>query len=147
MCVPLALTGLQIASSIAGAAAQASDQRRQARQAEANARAEAASANARGERLRDQADTRAATARVNAFTSGADPQSESVTATLAADHAGDLDGVRLEEDVARQALYRGDVQARQLRRNARNGLAQSLLGAAEAASGLRSSRNSIYIPL
>ncbi|MEQ1756561.1 MAG: hypothetical protein ABL973_20770 [Micropepsaceae bacterium] len=147
MCVPIALTGLQIASSIAGAAAQSADQRRQAKQAEANARADAASANARGERLRDQADTRAATARVNAFTSGADPKSESVTASLAAAHARDLDGVRAEEDAARQSLYQGDVQSRQLRRAARAGLARSLIGAAETVSGLRSSGNTIYIPL
>ena len=144
MCAPILMGGLQIASSIAGAAAQAQDLKRQARAATEAARADAATLAARAEYARDDAEQKSATTRARTFVSGFDPQSESVTASLAASHARQLDGaVALGADAAR-TLHQADLQARLLKAQRRQLLARSLLGTAEA---LSNPAGSFRIPL
>ena len=66
MCAPLALGGLQVASQIAGAAAQARQFRHEAQRVERAARADAAAAAARAEFARDEAERRSASSRSRA---------------------------------------------------------------------------------
>jgi hypothetical protein len=66
MCAPILMGGLQLASSLAGAAAQAQDLKRQARAASDTARADAAALAARAEYARDDAEQKSATARARA---------------------------------------------------------------------------------
>jgi hypothetical protein len=136
--------GLQLASSLAGAAAQSQDLKRQARAATETARADAAALAARAEYARDDAEQKSATARARAFASGFDPQSESVAASLAANHARGMDGaISLGAEAAR-TLHQGELQARLLRTQRRQLLARSLLGAAET---LANPAGSFRVPL
>jgi hypothetical protein len=136
--------GLQLASSLAGAAAQSQDLKRQARAATETARADAAALAARAEYARDDAEQKSATARARTFASGFDPQSESVTASLAANHARGMDGaISLGAEAAR-TLHQGELQARLLRTQRRQLLARSLLGAAET---LANPAGSFRVPL
>lgn len=144
MCAPILMGGLQLASSIAGAAAQAQDLKRQARVASDTARADAATIAARAEYARDDAEQKSATTRARAFASGFDPQSESITASLAASHARQLDGAMALGAEAARTLHQGELQARLLKAQRRQLLARSLLGTAEA---LANPTGSFRIPL
>jgi hypothetical protein len=130
MCAPLALTGLQLASSLAGAAASGRDLKRQAAEAERSARADAQAATARAEYARDDALSRTATLRARAFASAIDPKSESLVASLAAAHAKSLDESGAIGQAAAEARYRGQQRALVLRAARRPLLARSLLGLA-----------------
>ncbi len=144
MCAPILMGGLQLASSLAGAVAQAQDLKRQARAATDTARAEAAALAARAEFARNDAEQKSATTRARAFASGFDPQSESVTASLAANHARQMDGaIALGAESAR-TLHQGELQARLLKAQRRQLLTRSLLGAAET---LSNPAGSFRIPL
>jgi hypothetical protein len=136
--------GLQLASSLAGATAQAQDLKRQARAATETARADAAALAARAEYARDDAEQNSATARARTFANGFDPQSESVTASLAATHARQMDGAAALGAEAARTLNQGELQARLLKAQRRQLLARSLLGTAEA---LANPAGSFRIPL
>jgi hypothetical protein len=136
--------GLQLASSIAGAAAQAQDLKRQARAATETARADAATIAARAEYARDDSEQKSATTRARAFASGFDPQSESTTASLAANHARQMDGAMALGAEAARTLHQGELQARLLKAQRRQLLARSLLGTTEA---LANPTGSFRIPL
>jgi hypothetical protein len=124
------LGGLQAAASLAGAAAQSRDLRRQARYEADAARADAALASARAEFARDDAERGSSAERARVFSSGADPGSPSVVSTLAASHAARLDpALALGADAAR-SLHQGEVRSRLLRAQGRQHLTRSLLGAA-----------------
>ena len=130
MCAPIMLGGLQAAASLAGAAAQSRDLRRQARYDADAARAEASLASARAAFARDDAERSSAAERARVFAAGADPGSASVVSTLAASHAARLDpALGLEAEAAR-SLHQGEVRSRLLRSQGRQYLARSLLGAA-----------------
>lgn len=144
MCAPILMGGLQLASSIAGAAAQAQDFKRQARAASDTARADAAALAARAEYARDDAEQKSGTARARAFASGFDPKSESITASLAAGHARLLDGAAAFGAASARTLHQGELQARLLRAQRGQLLARSLLGSAETLAG---SGGSFRIPL
>jgi hypothetical protein len=135
MCAPIALTGLQLASSLAGAAAGRRDLARQARQAELDARAEAGLAAARAAFARDDALDRTAGLRARAFASGIDPQSESLVTALSAAHARSLDESRWFEHEGSHVLYRARNRAASLRAARQPMLARSLLGVAETLAG------------
>ena len=140
MCAPIALTGLQLVSSLAGAAAGRRDLARQARQADQEARDAADIASARAEFSRDEALRRTAETRARAFASGADPQSESVVASLAAIHARNLDESRWLAHSGASALAEGRLRARNLRAARRALEARSLLAAAETLVGFAGRR-------
>jgi len=144
MCAPILMGGLQLASSLAGATAQAQDLKRQARAASDTARADAAALAARAEYARDDAEQNSATARARTFANGFDPQSESVTASLAATHARQMDGAAALGAEAARTLNQGELQARLLKAQRRQLLARSLLGTAEA---LANPAGSFRIPL
>jgi hypothetical protein len=135
MCAPIALTGLQLVSSFAGAAAARRDLSRQAREAEQDARAAAGAASARAEFSLDAALRRSAETRARAFASGADPRSESLVASLAAAHASNLDESRWLDHSGATALEEGRMRARNLRASRRTLEARSLLGAAQTLVG------------
>jgi hypothetical protein len=143
MCAPILMGGLQLASSLAGAAAQAHDLKRQARAATETARADAAALAARAEYARDDAEQKSGTARARAFASGFDPKSESITASLAAGHARRLDGAAALGAESARTLHQGELQARLIRAQRRQLLARSLLGTAET---LAVSGSSFRIP-
>jgi len=140
MCAPIALTGLQLVSSLAGAAAGRRDLARQARQAEQDARAEAGLAAARAAFARDDALDRTAGLRARAFASGIDPQSESLVTALSAAHARSLDESRWFEHEGSHVLYRARNRAASLRAARQPMLARSLLGLAETLAEPRGSR-------
>jgi len=131
MCAPMALTGLQLVSSLAGAVAARRDLALKARQAQQEARAEAGLATARAAYARDDALTLSARQRARAFASGVDPQSESLVATLSAAHARNLDESLWLQHGAAHALYTGRSRAEALRAARQPALARSLLGIAE----------------
>lgn len=128
MCAPLALGGLQVASQIAGAAAQARQFRHEAQRVERAARADAAAAAARAEFARDEAERRSATARARALTGVVDLKSESALASLAEGHARHLDPALVLENEAARALDAGALRVRDLRLARRQAMARSLLG-------------------
>jgi hypothetical protein len=130
MCAPIALTGLQLAGSLAGAAASAREMKREATEAERAARADAATLTARAANARAEALDRTAAQRVRAFTSGVDPKSNSVVESLAAAHARNLDGADTLGQSAAQVLYDGQMRARTSRAGRQAALARSLLGLA-----------------
>ena len=131
MCAPILMGGLQLASSLAGAAAQAQDYRRQARATTEVARADAAALAARAEFARDDAEHKSASSRARAFAGGFDPESESVTASLAANHSRLMDGPAALGAESAKTLHQGQLQARLLKAQRNQLLALSLLGTAE----------------
>lgn len=130
MCAPIALTGLQLAGALAGAAAGSRDMKRQAAEVERAARADATTLTARAGLARADALERTAARRVRAFTAGVDPKSNSVVDSLAADHARNLEGAETFGQSAAQVLHDGQVRARALRAGRHAALARSLLGVA-----------------
>lgn len=146
MCAPIALAGIQIASTLAQGAAGARDLKRQARQAEAAARAAAAASSAHAEYLRDAASRDTATDRVRAATSGADPSSESALASLSARHALRLDPALAAEHDASTRLYEGANQSALLKRASRNAIYRSLLGSAGTIVNRAAGSSVIAIP-
>lgn len=147
MCAPLAMAGLQAATSLAQGAAEAKSLRRQARAARDEAGAEAARLNAQAEYARDRASRDSATARARAATTSIDPRSESVVASLADHHARSLDVALQDEAAAREALAGGEVRAQLLRRASRNTIYRSLLGSAGALVNRSAGAGVISIPL
>jgi len=147
MCAPLAIAGLQAASSLAQGAAEATSLRRQARAAREDASAEAARHAAQAEILRDRAGRDSATARARAAMTSTDPSSESLVATLADSHARRLDPALQEEAAARTALADGENRAQTLRRASRNVVYRSLLGGASTLVNRAAGGNVIAIPL
>jgi hypothetical protein len=130
MCAPIAMTGLQLAGTIASAAAGARDMRRQAAEAERAARADADVATARAGQARDDALSRTAALRVRAFASGVDPKSESLVESLASAHARNLGEADALGHAAARMLFEGQARARALRASRQSFLARSLLGLA-----------------
>lgn len=146
MCAPIALAGFQLASTLASGAAEASQARYQARLARLDAHEQARAATANAEFRRNDADQASASERARRFASGIDPQSESVTASLAQHHA-DRAGPALDEEYnARLALWRGEVQARELRRRASAALTRSLLSGSGVLTSSTLGGNAISIP-
>lgn len=131
MCAPLMLGGLQVAASLAGAAAQAQDQRRQARLEADAARADAALSNARAEFARDDAERNSAAARARTLAGGVHPQSASVVSTLAAAHAERLDPAAILGGEAARTLHQAGIRSRLLRAQRGQLMARSLLGVAQ----------------
>ena len=147
MCAPLAMAGLQVASSLAQGAADAKSLRRQARAARDDASAQAARLNAQAEYTRDRAGRDSATARARASMTSIDPASESVVASLAGQHARSLDPALQDEAAARDALASGDIRAQTLKRAARNAVYRSLLGSAAPLLNRGGGGNVMSIPL
>ena len=147
MCAPLAMAGLQVASSLAQGAADAKSLRRQARAARDDASAQAARLDAQAEYARDRADRDSASARARASMTSIDPASESVVASLAGNHARSLDPALQDEAAARDALAGGESRAQTLRRASRNAAYRSLLGSAGALVNRGAGGNVIAIPL
>lgn len=130
MCAPLAMTGLQLAGTLAGAAANARDMKRQAAEAERAARADAATLTARAALARADALDRTAARRVRAFTAGVDPKSESLVESLAAAHARSLAEDEALGHAAARSIHDGQLRARALRTGRQAALGRSLLGLA-----------------
>ena len=147
MCAPLAIAGLQVASSLAQGAAEAKSLRRQARAAREDASAQAALHVAQAQVVRDRAARDSAAARARAAMTSIDPQSESVVATLADNHARRLDPALQEEAAARTALADGESRAQALRRASRNVVYRSLLDNASTIANRAVGGNVIAIPL
>ena len=145
MCAPIAMTGLQLAGTIAGAAAGARDMRRQALEAERAARADAAVTTARAEQARDDALSRTAALRVRAFASGVDPKSPSLVETLASTHARNLGEADALGHAAARILYEGQARARALRANRQSFLTRSLLGLAGTLAGEQGGGNRLRL--
>ena len=146
MCAPLAMAGLQVASSLAQGAAEASSLRRQARAAEQDAKAAAATHAARAEFARDRAGRDSAADRARVSMSSVDPASESIVASLSAAHAARLDPARLEEDAARGALAEGARRSAEFRRASRTAVYRSLIGSAATMVNRAVGGNVIAIP-
>jgi hypothetical protein len=146
MCAPILLTGLQVATSLAGGLAQQSEANYQAKLAQIQAQHQARVAAANAEFKRYEAERQSAAERARQSTSGVDPKSESVIRTLSQSHADRTVGVLDEEHKARLALYQGAVQSRYLKRAAQSALTRSILSSTGILANGLFGGSAIYIP-
>jgi hypothetical protein len=146
MCAPMLMTGLQVASSIAGGIARKSEADYQARLAQIQAQHHARTAAAAAEFKREEAARQSAGERTLRAASGTDPKSESAIATLAQSHAGRLTGALDDEHKARLALYEGNVRSRYLKRAGQTALTRSILSGTGIAANAAFGGSQIAIP-
>ncbi|MBP6014443.1 MAG: hypothetical protein KBA31_19600 [Alphaproteobacteria bacterium] len=135
MCHPVVMAGLQVATSVMGASAQASDLKYQAKISKMQAENAFKVAAAQAEFSRYAAERRQASDRVAVFTSGVDPQSASAVDVLS-ENRGNLAVEELNAFYKGQvALYEGQIQAQTFKRAARSALQQSLIAGAGSLLG------------
>ena len=146
MCAPILMTGLQVASSLAGGMAQKSEANYQAKLAQIQAQHQARVAAANAEFRRFDAERQSAAERARQSTTGIDPKSESVLETLSQNHAGRMVGALDEEYKARLALYQGALQARALKRAGQSALTRSILSGTGIVANAAFGGNTISIP-
>ncbi len=146
MCAPILMTGLQVASSLAGGMAQKSEANYQAKLAQIQAQHQARVAAANAEFKRFDAERQSAAERARQSTTGIDPKSGSVIETLSQNHAGRMVGVLDEEHKARLALYQGALQARTLKRAGQSALTRSILSGSGIVANAAFGGNTISIP-
>ena len=146
MCAPIIMTGLQVASSLAGGLAQKSEANYQAKLAQIQAQHQARIAAANAEFKRYDAERQSAAERARQSSSGIDPKSESIVQSLAQSHADrTLDSLQ-EEHKARVALYQGAVQSRYLKRAGQSALTRSILSGSGLLANAAFGGNTISIP-
>lgn len=127
MCHPVAMLGLQVATTVAGGVKASREAKYQARLSRMQGENRFRAAVANAEFARYGAERAAATQRVKMFTSGVDPRSASAVDVLAEDRANRVVDELNEFYKGRLAVWESERQAEAFNRQSKNALYRSLI--------------------